>query len=108
MTGTSATAQEVADAVTAIDGVTGLYGGAFGEIATYLPGSRVSGVVLDDDTADVHIVVDMTRDLRGVADRVRDVVAELTGLPANVTVEDITVPAPQRETPESHIEDEKP
>ncbi len=30
-------AQQVADAVTAVDGVTGLHGGMFGEIATYLP-----------------------------------------------------------------------
>ncbi|NED70757.1 hypothetical protein G3I15_58540, partial [Streptomyces sp. SID10244] len=48
VTTASTGAREVADAVTAVPGVTGLYGGVFGEIATYLPGGRVSGVVVDD------------------------------------------------------------
>ncbi|MBD1318435.1 Asp23/Gls24 family envelope stress response protein [Gordonia hankookensis] len=91
VTTASTGAREVADAVTAVPGVTGLYGGAFGEIATYLPGGRVSGVVVDDDSAHVHVVVDMDHDLRGVADRVRRRIEELTGLPVTVTVEDISV-----------------
>ncbi|MGC4960290.1 hypothetical protein [Gordonia sp. DT101] len=93
VTTASTRVREVADAVTAVPGVTGLYGGVFGEIATYLPGGRVSGVVVDDDSARVHVVVDMDHDLRGVADRVRERVEELTGLPVTVTVEDISVHA---------------
>ncbi|AZG48716.1 Asp23/Gls24 family envelope stress response protein [Gordonia insulae] len=87
---TSASAGEVADAVTAIPGVTGLYGGVFGEIATYLPGGRVSGVVLSDDSAHIHIVVDLGHDLRAVAAETREVTERLTGTPAVVTVEDIS------------------
>ncbi|MAU84072.1 hypothetical protein VX037_06895 [Gordonia sp. Z-3] len=85
------TAAGVVDAVTAVPGVTGLYGGVFGEIATYLPGRRVNGVVLTDDSAEVHIVVDATHDLREVASAVRETVHDLTGVPTVVTVEDISV-----------------
>ena len=86
-----ATAREVADAVLAVPGVTGLYGGVFGEIATYLPGGRINGVVVSDNAVDVHIVVDMTHDLIEVAGEVRALSRRLTGVPATVTVEDITV-----------------
>lgn len=91
VTTASTRVREVADAVTAVPGVTGLYGGVFGEIATYLPGGRVSGVVVGDHSVHVHVVVDMDHDLRGVADGVRERVEELTGLPVTVTVEDISV-----------------
>lgn len=96
------TAREVADAVTAVEGVTGLHGGTFGEVATYLPGGRVAGVVLGDEGADIHIVVDAAHDLRGVAARVHDAVTELTGRTATVTIEDITIGDPHKRT-----EDEK-
>ncbi|MFW0792540.1 hypothetical protein AAFP30_01885 [Gordonia sp. CPCC 205515] len=88
---TGPTARQIADAVTAVDGVTGLHGGVFEEVATYLPGGRVTGVVLGDEAAEIHIVVDAAHDLRGVAARVRDVVTDLTGLPTMVTIEDITI-----------------
>ena len=84
-------AREIADAVLAVDGVTGLHGGVFGEIATYLPGGRVSGVVVGDDSVDVHVVVDMAHDLRSVAEQVRDVATRIAGSPVSVTVEDISV-----------------
>ncbi|MGV9713574.1 hypothetical protein ACWDTI_23265 [Gordonia sp. NPDC003424] len=86
------TARRIADAVTAVDGVTGLHGGMFGEVATYLPGGRVNGVVIGHDGVAIHIVVDMSHNLRDTAARVRDVVGDLTGLPTTVTVEDITIP----------------
>lgn len=87
------TAAGVVEAVTAVPGVTGLYGGVFGEIATYLPGRRVNGVVLTDDSAEVHIVVDVNHDLREVASAVCQAVRDLTGVPTIVTVEDISVTA---------------
>ncbi|MEE3852789.1 Asp23/Gls24 family envelope stress response protein [Gordonia sp. LSe1-13] len=89
------TAGDVAEAVVAVPGVTGLYGGVFGEIATYLPGGRVNGVVLSDESAEVHIIVDMTRDLHDVAISVRDVVRDLTGAPVIVIIEDVTVGSDQ-------------
>ena len=95
----SPSAQDIADAVLDIPGVTGLHGGMFGEIATYLPGGRVSGIVVDDDAVEVHIVVDVGHDLRAVAEQVRDVASDLTGLPASVTVEDISVLLRRREQP---------
>ncbi|GAA1480853.1 hypothetical protein GCM10009624_12930 [Gordonia sinesedis] len=85
-----APAQRVADAVLAIPGVSGLHGGLFGEVATYLPGGRVSGVALDDNGGSVHVVLDLSRDLLGVADLVRDTATEVAGVPMSVTVEDVT------------------
>ncbi|MDL9943989.1 hypothetical protein QSJ19_00025 [Gordonia sp. ABSL11-1] len=85
------TVRHIADAVGDVPGVTGLYGGVFGEIATYLPGGRISGVVLADDACDIHIIVDVDHDIRQVAADVRAVAQRLTGLPTTVTVEDIAV-----------------
>jgi hypothetical protein len=87
-------AQRVADAVLAVPGVAALHGGVFGEIATYLPGGRVSGVALSDTDGEVHIVVDVTSELLAVADRVRDAASSVTGTPISVTVEDIAISAP--------------
>ncbi|MFT4044001.1 MAG: Asp23/Gls24 family envelope stress response protein [Gordonia sp. (in: high G+C Gram-positive bacteria)] len=83
-------ARQVEAAVIAVPGVSGVYGGVFGEIATYLPGGRVAGIELSDTGVGVHIVVDLAHDLRAVAARVADVATEITGLPASVTIEDIT------------------
>ena len=47
----------VADAALSVPGVVGLHRGAFGEVATYLPGRRVEGVRLTDQLCAVHIVV---------------------------------------------------
>ncbi|GAC66464.1 hypothetical protein [Gordonia soli] len=85
-------AQRIADAVLAVPGVAGLHGGVFGEIATYLPGGRVSGVALTDSDGEIHIVVDSTTDLLAIADRARDAAAAVAGLPISVTVEDIAAP----------------
>ena len=72
-------------------GVTGLHAGVFGEVATYLPGSRVSGVRMSDDSGEVHIVVDINHDLRAVADEVVTVASQVAGVPVSVVVEDISV-----------------
>lgn len=81
--------ERIADAVLAIPGVTDLHSGLFGEIATYLPGRRVSGIALRDDDGEVHIVVDPARDLQEVAQQVRDTAEDLGGVPFAVVVEDI-------------------
>ena len=85
-------ARRIVDAATAVPGVTGLHGGTFGEIATYLPGERIAGVRVDDDAATVHIVVDYTHGVQAVADRVVAAASEAAGLPVSVVVEDIVTP----------------
>ena len=84
-------AQQVAAAAQAVPGVTGLHAGVFGEVATYLPGSRVSGVRMSDDSGEVHIIVDINHDLRAVADEVVTVASQVAGVPVSVVVEDISV-----------------
>ena len=46
----------IAAAVLACRTVAGLSGGIAGEVATYLPGRRVTGVRIDDATVTVHVV----------------------------------------------------
>ncbi|TSD68372.1 Asp23/Gls24 family envelope stress response protein [Aeromicrobium piscarium] len=91
MTDTSSdpSAETIAEAVQAIDGVHSLHGGLFGEVATYLPGGRVSGVRIGDDGVDVHIVVRTGRPVLPVAEAVRAAVEAITVGPTHVTVEDL-------------------
>ncbi|MFT4127337.1 MAG: hypothetical protein QM662_14055 [Gordonia sp. (in: high G+C Gram-positive bacteria)] len=98
-------AQQVADAALATAGVTGLHGGLFGEVATYLPGERVRGVRLDDDHGEVHIVVDVTSDLRAVAADVRDAAERITGYPVQVAIQDVST-GPQAVGPAERSTDE--
>jgi hypothetical protein len=49
-------AESVATIVSAHDGVARLAAGRFGEVATYLPGRRITGVRVSDDDVEVHIV----------------------------------------------------
>ncbi|WP_380168893.1 hypothetical protein [Jannaschia sp. R86511] len=44
-------------AALAVPGVTGLHGGQFGEVATYLPGRRVVGIRASATSVTVHVVV---------------------------------------------------
>ncbi|WP_431817715.1 hypothetical protein [Gordonia jacobaea] len=95
-------AQQVAAAAQAVPGVTGLHAGVFGEVATYLPGSRVSGVRMSDDSGEVHIIVDINHDLRAVADDVVTAASQAAGVPVSVVVEDVSVgPAESHDAPES-------
>jgi uncharacterized alkaline shock family protein YloU len=83
-------ADSIAGAVLAVPGVAALHPGMFGEVGTYLPGRRVTGVRITDDTVDVHVTVHEGVDLRGTAAAVRDAVARVTARPTvDVTVEDI-------------------
>lgn len=83
-------AARIARAVTAVDGVTGLHSGVFGEVGTHLPGGRVSGVRLTGDGGEVHIAVRFGHDLRAVAGEVSRVASEIVGVGIDVTVEDVT------------------
>jgi hypothetical protein len=74
----------------AVPGVVGLHAGMFGEVATYLPGRRVSGVRVSPERAEVHLVVDADARVRETAAAVREAVsAALDGISVDVTVEDI-------------------
>ena len=69
--------------------VAGLHGGQFGEVATYLPGRRVSGVTLTDTACAIHIGVSYPANVVDVADRVRAALAAEVAVPVHVTVEDV-------------------
>ena len=49
-------ADAIAVAVSAASGVAALSGGRFGGVGTYLPGRRVTGVVIGEDDLEVHVV----------------------------------------------------
>ncbi len=82
-------ADQVAAAVLAVRGVTGLHGGVFGETATYLPGRRVPGVRLTENVADIHLSLAYGAPVFATAQQVRTAVAALVPGPVNVTVEDV-------------------
>jgi uncharacterized alkaline shock family protein YloU len=74
--------------------IAGLSGGAFGDIATYLPGRRVVGVREADGTVEVHVVAKWGTPLPEVADIVRAaVIPYASGRAVAVFVDDIEVPA---------------
>ncbi len=83
----------VAAAVSACPPVAALAGGAYGEIATYLPGRRLLGVRLSGEELEVHVVARWGTPLPEVAHRVREAVAPLAGgRPVTVYIDDIEVP----------------
>ncbi|MGW6378236.1 hypothetical protein ACWFRB_19460 [Rhodococcus sp. NPDC055112] len=82
-------AELIAGAVLAVPGVAGLHGGMFGEVATYLPGRRVLGVALGDDSCAIHISVRYPAHVIETAERVRAALAPMLDVPVDVTVEDV-------------------
>lgn len=91
-------ADRIAAAVSAVDGVAGLHAGMFGEVATYLPGRRVSGIRIGADRVDVHVSLVLGAPVRSTATAIQRAVGELTDLPVDVTIEDL-VPVPVTPTP---------
>lgn len=83
-------ADEVALLVLAVPGVVRLHAGRFGEVATYLPGRRVTGVKLGDRGAEVHVVVAAGAPIRQTAQRIHAAVAPLVAGPVHVYIEDVT------------------
>lgn len=90
--GASTPAERAAEAALAVPGVADLHAGSFGEVGTYLPGRRVTGIRIRDDLTEVHVVAAMGSPLRELADAVRSAVAPIVGTPVQVVVEDV-VPA---------------
>ncbi|NAZ85570.1 hypothetical protein, partial [Kineococcus indalonis] len=93
MTGPVPDADEVAALVRAVPGVVALHAGRFGEVATYLPGRRVTGVKLGEQVVEVHVVVELGAPLRAVAEAVHTAVAAVVSVPVRVFVEDLAAPA---------------
>ncbi|MDQ0375396.1 hypothetical protein [Cellulomonas humilata] len=83
------TAEVVAAAVLAVPGVVRLHGGRFGELGTYLPGRRVTGVRIDDEGTEVHVVVSDLVPVPQTAARVQRAVSAVAPMPVRVHVEDI-------------------
>lgn len=93
-TGEGTLAVAVAAVVGAVPGVARLCGGKAGEIATYLPGRRVSGVRISDDGVDVHLVARWVASLPQLAQDVRTALRPVVGdRPVSVFVEDVEVAA---------------
>jgi len=82
-------AEAVAVAVLAVPGVVRLHGGRFGELGTYLPGRRVTGVRIDDEGTEVHVVVSDLVPVPDTAARIRRAVSAIAPMPVRVHVEDI-------------------
>jgi hypothetical protein len=69
-----------------------VWGGPFGEVATYLPGRRVPGVRLADGQVEVHVVARWGARVPDLAAEVRKAVGPIVaGLPVAVHVDDIDV-----------------
>jgi uncharacterized alkaline shock family protein YloU len=47
---------QIADAVSAVPGVAALSGGRLGGVGTYLPGRRITGVLIRGEDIEVHVV----------------------------------------------------
>ncbi|MEJ5946634.1 hypothetical protein WDZ17_15150 [Pseudokineococcus basanitobsidens] len=103
MTSTTAEAPDpaelVRDAVLAAPGVVRLHAGALGEVGTYLPGRRVTGVRVTDAQVEVHVVAALGTPVAHTSAAVMTAVAGvpasagLAGRPVHVVVEDVADPA---------------
>lgn len=91
----------VAAAVLGCAGVAGLDGGRFGEVASYLPGRKVPGVVVSGGRVTVQIRSRWAVPVPDLAALVTVVLAPLTGRrPVDVVIADIDDPpgTPERPT----------
>jgi hypothetical protein len=83
-------AEDIAAAVSAAPGVAALSGGRLGGVGTYLPGRRVTGVVLRDNDLEVHIVGRYGVPVAEIAAEVRRAVEPYAGdRTVHVIVEDL-------------------
>lgn len=88
-------AQLVADAVIAHPAVARLDGGAFGAVATFLPGRRLVGVHVGrpGEPVELAVVLHLDRPIPGVVATLRTTVSALCGgSPVDITVSDVDVP----------------
>jgi hypothetical protein len=85
----AATADDIAARVLAIPDVVRLHPGRFGEVATYLPGRRVTGVKLGSDLIEVHVVIAGKAPARQTAQLIHATVASLVATPVHVYIDDV-------------------
>jgi hypothetical protein len=83
------TADEIAALVLGVSDVVRLHAGRFGEVATYLPGRRVTGVKLGDELIEVHVVIAGQVPVQQTAQAIHEAVATLVATPVHVFVEDV-------------------
>lgn len=82
----------IAAAVVACSAVAGLSGGVAGEVATYLPGRRVTGLRIDDTTVTVHVVGRFGPTMTEISNQVTRAVTPLAGgRMVGVVIEDLEV-----------------
>ena len=94
MTEEGVDAEAVAERALQSRSVSGLYPGGAVEVATYLPGRKISGVRVREDEVEVHVVARWSLPLTEVAEDVRALVAPLAGgLPVSVYIDDVDAPA---------------
>lgn len=80
----------IAAAVLACPTVAGLSGGIAGEVATYLPGRRVTGLRIDDATVTVHVVGRYGPTMTEISNQVTRAVTVLAGgRRVGVVIEDL-------------------
>jgi hypothetical protein len=79
----------IAAGVLAVPGVAGLHPGTYGEVASYLPNRRVTGVRCEGRTVEVHVVLRWDAPLLATAEAVRRSVTTLGASTVNVVVEDL-------------------
>jgi uncharacterized alkaline shock family protein YloU len=91
--GAGGDADRVAHAVLSCADVVELSGGMFGEVRAYLPGRSVAGVLADEDSVEVHVVVRYGTPLPDVAAQIAGALEPVLGGRAlRVVVEDVAVP----------------
>lgn len=90
--GASALAERVAEAALACPEVLALSGGMVGEVATYLPGRRVTGVRVHDAVVEVHVVAHYGPPMDEIGAQVRAAVTPFVGdRTVAVTIDDLAV-----------------
>ena len=95
--------EALAAAVIGCPDVAALSGGAFGEVATYLAGRRISGVRLLEDSIEIHVITRWGTPLPSVAEQVRAACAPFAGgRRVDVTIDDVlAVPGEDPPSPDS-------
>jgi len=89
----AAEAEAIAATVRTCPSVVDLAGGPFGEVATYLPGQRITGIRVSEDRIAVHLVGRYGTPIPVLAAEIRAAVTFLArGRPIDIRVEDLRVP----------------
>lgn len=85
----------LAAAVAGCPDVDSLSAGLFGEVATYLPGRRVTGVRVGVDSIEIHVIARWGTPLPAIAEQVRSACEPLAGgRRVDVTIEDVIADNP--------------